>query len=297
MLVKFNFLSQALMEQTNVTMILPSWTLFDSGKGKAESYVPGTKFQVLYLLHGGTGDDSDYIHFSNILRYAEEHKIAVVMPSGHNSSYENEPEHVQPWPHRYWDFVFDELPRVCAAMFPISTKREDTFVAGLSMGSMGAAKWAVYGPERVCAAVLMSGGGMDTNKIMQVVGQYGSEGGGTDFNVDVKGLKAQGFKLIDTDDKLYRTARENVAQGKPLPKLFMTCGGNDFIRIFAHECRDILKGYGYDVFYEEIPGYAHEWDFWDLALRKALDAWLPIRHDVLLPEQACPPTDNKKRGI
>lgn len=271
MLVKFNFLSQALMEQTNVTMILPSWTLFDSGKGKAESYVPGTKFQVLYLLHGGTGDDSDYIHFSNILRYAEEHKIAVVMPSGHNSSYENEPEHVQPWPHRYWDFVFDELPRVCAAMFPISTKREDTFVAGLSMGSMGAAKWAVYGPERVCAAVLMSGGGMDTNKIMQVVGQYGSEGGGTDFNVDVKGLKAQGFKLIDTDDKLYRTARENVAQGKPLPKLFMTCGGNDFIRIFAHECRDILKGYGYDVFYEEIPGYAHEWDFWDLALRKALD--------------------------
>ena len=177
MLVKFNFLSQALMEQTNVTMILPSWTLFDSGKGKAESYVPGTKFQVLYLLHGGTGDDSDYIHFSNILRYAEEHKIAVVMPSGHNSSYETEPEHVQPWPHRYWDFVFDELPRVCATMFPISTKREDTFVAGLSMGSMGAAKWAVYGPERVCAAVLMSGGGMDTNKIMQVVGQYGSEGG------------------------------------------------------------------------------------------------------------------------
>ena len=74
------------------------------------------------------------------------------------------PEHVQPWPHRYWDFVFDELPRVCATMFPISTKREDTFVAGLSMGSMGAAKWAVYGPERVCAAVLMSGGGMDTNK-------------------------------------------------------------------------------------------------------------------------------------
>lgn len=54
MLVKFNFLSQALMEQTNVTMILPSWTLFDSGKGKAESYVPGTKFQVLYLLHTDT---------------------------------------------------------------------------------------------------------------------------------------------------------------------------------------------------------------------------------------------------
>ena len=149
MLVKFNFLSQALMEQTNVTMILPSWTLFDSGKGKAESYVPGTKFQVLYLLHGGTGDDSDYIHFSNILRYAEEHKIAVVMPSGHNSSYENEPEHVQPWPHRYWDFVFDELPRVCATMFPISTKREDTFVTHKGKPMNRSNIWAAM--KRLCA--------------------------------------------------------------------------------------------------------------------------------------------------
>lgn len=43
MLVKFNFLSQALMEQTNVTMILPSWTLFDSGKGKARKLCTGHK--------------------------------------------------------------------------------------------------------------------------------------------------------------------------------------------------------------------------------------------------------------
>lgn len=49
MLVRFNFLSQALMKQTNVTMILPSWTVFDAAKGKAESYVPGSKFQVLYF--------------------------------------------------------------------------------------------------------------------------------------------------------------------------------------------------------------------------------------------------------
>lgn len=159
MLVRFNFLSKTLMQQTNVTMVLPSWGLFDEANGKANSYVPGAKFQVLYLFHGGTGDDSDYVNFSNIVRYAEKHKIAVIMPAGYNYSYINQPDDVLPWPAKYWDYIFEELPRVCTSMFPISDKREDTFVAGLSMGSMAATKWAIYGGERCEAALIMSGDG------------------------------------------------------------------------------------------------------------------------------------------
>lgn len=280
MIVRFNFLSQALMMQTNVTMILPSWTLFDEQNGKAESYRSGTKFQTLYLFHGGTGDDSDYVNFSNIVRYADEHKIAVIMPSGYNSGYENESDDALPWPKRYWDYVFEELPRVCSAMFPLSTAREDTFVAGLSMGAMAATKWAVYGADRCCAAVVMSGGGMDMGAIQTAVAN--NNNGGTDFSVDVKQLAAQGIQLADPNSELFKTAKQNAKAGKPLPKIFMTCGGKDFIRVFAAASRDLLKKYGYDVQYEEVPGYAHEWDFWDMALRKALTDWLPIRHDVIL---------------
>jgi S-formylglutathione hydrolase FrmB len=272
------------MQQTNVTMILPSWTLFDDARGKATSYQPGTKFQVLYLYHGGTGDDSDYVNFSNILRYADDHKIAVVMPDADNSSYKNQPDDVLPWPARYWEYIFEELPKVCAAMFPISTKPEDTFVGGLSMGSMAATKWAVYGPERCAGALIMSGGGMETTQIMSVVSQSAKEGEETDFVVDVDAMKAQGIKFADPDSLLFKTAKANAKSGKKLPKLFMTCGGDDFIRIFAQESRDLFLAYGYDVQYDEVPGYAHEWDFWDLSLRKALDEWLPIRHEVILPE-------------
>ncbi|MDR1530615.1 MAG: hypothetical protein LBS62_00230 [Clostridiales bacterium] len=284
MVVRFNYLSQALMQQTNVTMILPSWTLFDAPKGKADSYVPGAKFQVLYLFHGGTGDDSDYLNFSNIVRYADEHKIAVVMPAGYNSSYINQPDNVLPWPARYWDYIFKELPRVCVSMFPISTKREDTFVGGLSMGSMAATKWAIYGGERCQAALVMSGGGMDTASIMSVVAQSSGDSGYTDFSVNEQKMAAQGIRFADPDDELFVTAKKNAKEGKPLPKFFITCGGNDFIRVFAHASRDLLTEYGYDVLYDEVPGYAHEWDFWDLSLRKALEEWFPIRHDVILPE-------------
>ena len=283
MLVKFNFLSKTLMQQTNVTMILPSWRLFDEATGKAKSYVPGAKFQVLYLFHGGTGDDSDYVNFSNIVRYADDHKIAVVMPAGYNSSYINQPDDVLPWPARYWDYIFEELPRVCTSMFPISDKREDTFVGGLSMGSMAATKWAVYGGERCAAALIMSGGGMDTSNIMSVVAQSAGDGSGTDFAVDMESITRQGIKFADPDDDLFVTAKKNAAEGKPLPKLFMTCGGNDFIRHFAYASRDLFSEYGYDVDYDEVPGYAHEWDFWDLALRKALEEKLPIKNDIILP--------------
>lgn len=280
MLVKFNFLSQALMKQTNVTMILPTWTLLDDINGKAKSYIPGAKFQTMYLFHGGTGDDSDYVNFSNIVRYADDHKMAVIMPCGYNSGYEDINIDAFPWPSRYWEYVFEELPRVCASMFPISTKREDTFVAGLSMGAMAATKWAVYGSERCSAALLMSGGGLETNKIMNVVNQFNN--GKTDFTIDEEILAAQGIKLVDTDNELYRTAKRNADEGKTLPKIIMTCGGDDFMRSFVYICRDLLKGYGYDVMYEEVPGYVHEWDFWDLSLRKAFNEWLPIRHDVII---------------
>ena len=47
---------------------------------------------MLWLLHGGSGDDSDLLHFSNIVRYADEHKLAVVMPADYNQSYTDDPD-------------------------------------------------------------------------------------------------------------------------------------------------------------------------------------------------------------
>jgi putative tributyrin esterase len=81
---------------------------------------------------------------------------------------------------------------------------------------------------------------------------------------------------------LYRTAKRNADEGKLLPKIIMACGSDDLLLPIVYACRDELIKYGYDVMYEEIPGYAHEWDFWDLSLRKAFEEWLPIRHDVIL---------------
>ena len=92
--IKMNFFSATLGMQTNVTICLPIFSIRDGMKGLTYSdvYMPGRKYQVLWLLHGGTGDDSDYLHYSNIARYAEEHKLAVVMPADYNALYTDDPK-------------------------------------------------------------------------------------------------------------------------------------------------------------------------------------------------------------
>ena len=119
--IKMNFFSSKLLMQTNVTICLP--TYHPSDLAEECRYVRGMKYQVLYLLHGGTGDDSDYVNFTNIVRYADAHKLAVIMPCAYNAAYTDDGDGA-----KYFSFVAEELPSLCEALFPISTNREDTFI-------------------------------------------------------------------------------------------------------------------------------------------------------------------------
>lgn len=260
--IKMNFLSQCLGMQTNVTICLPSFSFADIMAGRKDVYVPGMKYQVLWLLHGGTGDDSDYLHFSNITRYADNNKIAVVMPADYNAMYNDDPDGGA----KYRTFIAEELPKMCRAIFPFSDKREDNFIAGLSMGGFGTGKISINYPENYAAALIMSSTGSLEDKDMPMNPELHIRA----FTSDAKELQAK--------------AKENLASGKKVPKYFITCGENDFLLEGSKFAANFLRETGYDVYEENVPGYAHEWDFWDLTLRKALNEWLPIRHSIIYPD-------------
>ena len=89
--------------------------------------------RTLYLLHGISGDEKDWLYGSRIARFAEENHIAVIMPDGNNNFY------VDNWPAERWgEFIGRELVEVTRNLFPLSRKREDTYIGGLSMGGYGA---------------------------------------------------------------------------------------------------------------------------------------------------------------
>jgi len=280
--LKMNFLSKYLGMQTNLTVCIPSFSFRDLMQGKADTYRPGIKFQTLYLLHGGAGDDSDYVHFTNIVRYADENKFAVVMPCGYNHFYTDDPHGP-----RYWKYVAQELPEICQTYFPLSAKPEDNFVAGLSMGGAGAMKMGVMEGERFAAVLCMSGASIHPDKVLEFGRRrFRPEGSDPDLMpmVSFESMFGDLTRFKGGPHDVYSQARLNVEQGKRLPKFFFTVGDQDFAREGVEEAAAYLKSLGYETFYELVPGYGHEWSFWDLTLKKALESWLPLKREALFPD-------------
>jgi len=52
----------------------------------------------------------------------------------------------------YFTYLLEELPQYLSDVFDLSPRREDTLIAGLSMGGYGAFKAAFLHPERFAAA-------------------------------------------------------------------------------------------------------------------------------------------------
>src|SRR3712207_5132006 len=124
--LRVDFFSDSLALSTSMTVLLPQRTTTQIGMTGATGDGPPP---VLYLLHGLSDDDTIWLRRTSVERYVTELGLAVVMPQVHRSFYADEVHG-----GRYWTFLSDELPALVSSWFRVSERREDTFVAGLSMG-------------------------------------------------------------------------------------------------------------------------------------------------------------------
>ena len=147
-LIQVNYVSGALQRTVPLQVILPVDKLTPDGKLPAEK-----KFKTLYLLHGYLGNFTDWVSGTRIQRWAEERNLAVVMPSGDNAFYVDRPE----TGNCYGQFIGEELVEMTRRMFPLSRKREDTFIGGLSMGGFGAMRNGLKYHETFGAIISFSG--------------------------------------------------------------------------------------------------------------------------------------------
>lgn len=251
--LRCDFASDALELSTSMTVILPQPN--ESQIGVAQRVQPGDP-PVLYLLHGLSDDDTAWSRQTAIERYVAPLGLAVVMPQVHRSFY-LDGVHTG----RYWTFVSEELPALVHRFFRVSSRREDTFVAGLSMGGYGAFRLALRQPERFAAAASLSGAldlaalrrSVDRRQLMGAVFAGG----------DVAGSGDDLFALLDD------------AEPDQLPSLYMECGTDDELYAANQEFLAAATRRGVAVTSSFSPG-AHEWGYWDAAIRRVL-AWLPLR--------------------
>lgn len=260
-----NFFSPTLLVGTDVNVFIPTPDSGELSGGKDTSYFhDGVKYPVLYLLHGAYGDYSDWARLTGIERYAQERKLAVVMPSADNSFYQDMYRG-----GKYLTYFTQELPDYIARLFPVSTRREDTFVAGLSMGGYGAVRVAFEVPERFGAVASLSG----AIDLLAVIGDVSEAPQRPPFYWDA--IFADPARVEGTDADLFALAKKRMAQGRTLPPIYQTVGTEDFIYPANLSAKKKLEELGLDLTYAEHPGI-HDWVFWDTYIQDVLK-WLPIR--------------------
>lgn len=264
-ILNYIFESEYLNQNTQITIVLP-----DKPRSiKANDfYGSGHKYKVLWLLHGTYGDSTDWIRKTNIELYAAERNLVVVMPSALNSNYSNWDDSMLGF--SMYDFLTEELMPLVYGWLPVSDKREDNFIAGLSMGGRGTIKYAVNHPEKFAGAAVLSAIPMNLEEMRpgHPCMMLDPEDGRTRTTLlNAGGLEA--FKA--SNENVWRIIDEKVKTGE-LPKLMFACGHNDVILWpLYQQFREHAKEIGLDAYFFDRPGYRHEWRFWDLAIQEALD--------------------------
>ena len=255
--LRCDFFSDTLGMSTSMTVLLPQETSRQIGMdGAITKDVP-----VLYLLHGLSDDDTAWTRLTSIERYAASRGLAVVMPQAQQSFYSDE-VHGLP----YWSFLTQELPAVVHRFFRTSTRREDTFVAGLSMGGYGAMKWALREPWRFGAAASLSGA---------VALSHPSELTARD-DPSFAALMGRVFGDGPTDgtaDDVLHLVR--TADPSALPALYVACGTENFLYQSNLAFIETAEANGIPLTVSLGPG-DHEWGYWDARIQDVL-AWLPLR--------------------
>ena len=260
-IIEVNFISKCLMRTVTFNAIIP----VDKFGPQAEN-AEQKPLKTLYLLHGIFGNYTDWVNGTRIQALAEANDLAVIMPSGENRFYLDDEKSGE----LYGEFIGKELVEFTRKLFPLSDKREDTFIAGLSMGGYGAIRNGLkYAENFGCVIGLSAALVHDTwkdadnsapiftfrrNYYEAIFGEYGKVKGSD------KDPKALLLKLKE--------------EGRPVPKMYLCCGTEDDLVTANRDFRDFLNENGVDLTYVEGPG-KHDWVFWDTYIKKVLD-WLPL---------------------
>ena len=255
-----DFEAQSLNQETSITVILPA--------EKEDSHKAGRPYKTLYLLHGVFGSHKDWLYNSRIRLLAEEKGLAVVMPSGTNGFYVD-----QPWNCcDYSRFIGEELVNFTRRIFPLSTKREDTFLGGLSMGGYGAIYNGFKYHDVFSAIGALSAALVVNEKLLERTDEPPVFCETKTYAQSCFGQNLKEAVLGEKNPKVL--INRLLEEGVTIPRLFMACGAQDSLFGVNLDFVQYLRQKKITVDFLEGPG-GHRWDFWDAYVEKFLN-WLPL---------------------
>ncbi|MFS1664149.1 alpha/beta hydrolase [Streptococcus sp. zg-JUN1979] len=247
------YYSKALGMERQVNVIYPD--AFEIAKEEVDD----KDIPVLYLLHGMGGNENSWRKRTPIERLLRHTNLIVVMPSTDLGWYTN-----TSYQMAYYDAIAIELPQVLHRFFPnMSTKRDKTFIAGLSMGGYGAFKIAMK-TNRFSYAASFSGALKFDEKALQ-------------NNTDTKSAYWSAiFGGLD-DKTIEANSLSTFAKASDKQTHYYAwCGYEDFLYEANQEAVEEFRELGLMIDYHTSHG-KHEWYYWSKQLEALLE-WLPINY-------------------
>ena len=256
-LLHLNFYSPTLEQNARVFVALPEPDKLD-----------GTPLKTVWMLHGFSGDCTDWQRKTGIERHAIARNLAIILPDAGNSFYAD-----MAYGPAWFTYLTQELPDYLARLLPLSRRREDCFIGGLSSGGYGAMKIGLTYPERFTAIGCLSAYNIPADFSWQYADKppewrrmfslvYG------DLFPD---------RVLGTEHDLCYLIRRIRETGAPRPRIFHIWGDRDVARRGALLMnRDFLAmDDPFPYFGAEYPG-AHDFDFWDAHLEEMFD-WFGLK--------------------
>lgn len=251
-LIQIDYVSKALKRTVQVKAIIPNDVMGSDERKLQPEYKRPMK--SVYLLHGYTGNCNEWLLYSNIAELSLKYNIAVFMPSGENSFYLNN-EAMEAY---YSDFIGEELVAYTRAVFGLSMKKEDTIIAGLSMGGFGAIYNGLRFPNQFGKIIALS----------SALIIHDIEDKDETFDNGVASYSYYYYTFGDLNevaksDKNPEVLLEKIIkEGKEIPELYMACGTSDFLIEQNRSFHRFVQSHDIEHTYIEDDG-VHDWRFWN----------------------------------
>lgn len=241
-LIKIQLSSSELISTKEVTVIYPD-QLFNNKDN----------VNILYLLHGYSGSNNDWVRYTNIEKLVSNKNMIVVMMDGANSFYTN-----MKYGGNYFNYLTKELPEKIENIFNIKHEKENTHIAGLSMGGYGALKAALTYPNKY-GSVFSFSGALNIKTIFsrlegrksQIEAVFGSE---DDLNNDLH--------IHDLFELTNNLKNNNL-------NIYFSCGTEDFLYDDNLKFKKHLEQENISFDYYETKG-DHNWTFWSNEIERVI---------------------------
>lgn len=230
----------------------------------------GRSYPVVYLLHGYSDDNTGWLQFGEINRYADKAiaegtipPMIIVMPNGDSSWYINAYDGKE----NYEDFFVKEFMPAIEKTYRIKAEKRYRGIAGLSMGGFGTLNYALKYPQLFAACAPLSAAVLDDDAI---AGMADPNYEATFGQLYGRGLK--GKDRLNAD--WYKNSTLRIIEKKTVEELrkvryWIDCGDDDFLTKGNCLLHIALTEKRVPHEYRVRDG-AHTWTYWRTGITDAL---------------------------